>query len=87
MIILNKKPDLRVVRTQKAIREAFLKLLNERRYEQITIQDISEEAMINRNTFYLHYTDKEDLLTKLSDKCLNELNVSLSSDVHTNKIN
>lgn len=81
------KTDLRVMRTQKAIREYFLKLLKAKRYEQITIQDIATEAIINRNTFYLHYVDKEDLLQKLSNECLNELKSSLSSNINTNELN
>lgn len=35
----------------------------------ITIQDIADRPMINRNTFYLHYQNKPVLL----DTCMNEL--------------
>lgn len=78
---MNKKTDLRIIRTQKAIREAFLELLNKKRYEQITIQDIAEKAVVNRNTFYLHYLDKDDLLAKLSSECLSELEKSLNLNI------
>lgn len=67
------KNDMRVIRTKKAVREAFLKLLAEKKYENITVRDIAKEAFINRNTFYIHYIDKADLLEKLSDKCLDDL--------------
>lgn len=56
-----KKIDLRVKRTNKMIMEAFIKLVEEKGYDQVTVQDIADEAMINRATFYAHYKDKQDL--------------------------
>lgn len=48
----NKSPDLRVVKTHKVIREAFIMLLSEQEYNDITIQAILERAKVNRATFY-----------------------------------
>lgn len=62
-----KKTDLRVKRTNKMIIEAFIKLVEKKGYEQVTIQDIAEEAMINRATFYAHYKDKPDLYETIFD--------------------
>lgn len=67
------KNDKRIVRTNRAIKEAFLILLSEKKYVDITVQDIATEAFINRNTFYLHFTDKEDLLEKYTTECLENL--------------
>lgn len=67
------KEDLRVTRTKKMIKDAFIYLLHEKRYEQITIQELADQAMINRNTFYLHYQTKADLLEKISEACINDL--------------
>ena len=53
--------------TRKAIIEAFVKLLNERPLNKITIKDIVEECGINRNTFYYHFRDKYDLLNWIFD--------------------
>lgn len=47
--------DLRIVRSKKMIKEAFINLVEDKGYENITIKDISEGAMINRKTFYSHY--------------------------------
>lgn len=69
------KVDLRILKTRKAIKEAFLKLVQTKGYERITIQDIAEEAMINRNTFYLHYLDKPDLMESLCQESIEKLNV------------
>lgn len=44
-------------RTQKAIREGFISLLNEVPFEKITVLDIAARSSINRNTFYYYYGD------------------------------
>lgn len=72
------KVDLRILKTRKAIKEAFLKLIQTKGYERITIQDIASEAMINRNTFYLHYVDKPDLLEKLCQESIEKLNICIN---------
>lgn len=68
-----RKADLRIIRTKKFIYDAFIKLIAEKGYDAITIQDIADEALINRATFYSHYRDKHDLLTKISEDVLEEL--------------
>lgn len=62
---MKNKTDLRVIRTKKMIVAAFVKLIEEKGYEAITIQDIADEAMINRATFYAHYKDKLDLYEQI----------------------
>jgi AcrR family transcriptional regulator len=54
--------DLRTRRTRKIIRDAFLELLSEMTFEEMTVNDISQKALINRTTFYRHYEDKYSLL-------------------------
>ncbi|KWX76132.1 TetR family transcriptional regulator [Paenibacillus riograndensis] len=70
---MSKKTDLRILRTKQSIRTAFIALIQEKGYEAITIQDIADRAMINRNTFYLHYENKPDLLNTYMDELLGEL--------------
>jgi AcrR family transcriptional regulator len=55
-------PDRRSQRTRRLISEAFLNLMREKHYAQITVQDIIDRADVGRSTFYAHYQDKEDLL-------------------------
>ena len=52
--------------TKKAIRDAFIKLLNERPLSQITVRDIVDTCGVNRNTFYYHYQDISALIDKLT---------------------
>ena len=59
--------DRRIRRTRRAIHDAFIHLLKTHELEQITIQQIADEADINRATFYKHYEDKYILLETLED--------------------
>jgi AcrR family transcriptional regulator len=57
--------DPRVRRTRQLLREALRKLLEQKRFDDITVQDITEAATLNRATFYAHYPDKFALLGEL----------------------
>ena len=61
----NKKEDLRVIKTKKLIRNSFVELSKHISYQKISIKDLCDKAMINRNTFYLHYQNKDDLVKEL----------------------
>lgn len=70
-----KKEDLRVTKTKLLIKQAFFDLLEKKPFEKITIKDITDKAMINRGTFYLHYCDKYDLLESYEDQVIDDLRV------------
>ena len=57
--------DLRVIKTEQHIEQAFLALLQQKPYRAITVQDILDTAAINRSTFYRHYASKEALAEKM----------------------
>lgn len=65
--------DLRIIRTQNAIKDAFYSLVHEKGFENITVKDITDRAVISRNTFYLHYSDKYELLNKQCDELMRTL--------------
>lgn len=48
--------------TQKALMASFAKLLNEKPFDKITVQDIVDDCGVNRNTFYYHFQDIYDLI-------------------------
>ena len=66
--------DRRSARTDKLLKDALIKLMNEKGFEKISVKDLTEEADINRATFYLHYKDKYDLLEQFEKKILMEMN-------------
>ena len=51
--------------TQKAIKETFINLLEERPLSEITVKDIVEQCGINRNSFYYHYQDLPTLIEEI----------------------
>ena len=54
--------------TKKAIRDSFVKLLNEKSLSQITIRDIVDDCGVNRNTFYYYYQDLPQLMESIVDE-------------------
>lgn len=58
----NKECDLRVIRTKKLLCKAFKAILVKKSFEAITVNEICQEAMVHRTTFYKYFTDKYDLL-------------------------
>ena len=69
--------DLRVIKTKRGLRDAFIRLLLQKGYDAISIQDIATEAQAARVTFYRHYKDKEELLVD----CLNVIYEEVSKRV------
>ncbi|MBR1732067.1 MAG: TetR/AcrR family transcriptional regulator [Ruminococcus sp.] len=65
--------DLRVKKTLKSIKEAFYQLRKKKPIEKISVKELSEIAMINKATFYLHYKDVYDLSEKLENELISEV--------------
>ena len=65
---IEKKEDLRVIKTKRAIRNAFAHLLAEKEVTNITVTDIVNRAEINRKTFYSHYQGVYELVDEVEDE-------------------
>jgi hypothetical protein len=70
---MDKTQDRRIAKTNRIIRDTFVELLNEKSFEEITINDLTQRADINRGTFYLHYKDKFDLLEKYENEIISSM--------------
>ena len=62
------KEDLRTKRTKALIRKAFEEMICEMDFEQMTVKELTERAMINRKTFYLHYNSLDELLLEMQNE-------------------
>jgi AcrR family transcriptional regulator len=58
--------DPRILRSRRMLMDALVKLLTKKEFDDISIQEIADEATLNRATFYLHYTDKNALLQAMT---------------------
>jgi AcrR family transcriptional regulator len=60
-----KRPDRRIRQTRDALGDALIALMQEKPFDQITVQHVLDRADVSRSTFYAHFRDKNDLF--LSD--------------------
>jgi AcrR family transcriptional regulator len=65
MVATNTRIDPRVKRTRKLLLDAFLSVMAEKSFDEITVQDIATRATVNRATFYAHFVDKYALVDEL----------------------
>ena len=70
---MERKTDPRVIRTRQMLRDALIGLILEKGYDNISIQDITDQAGLRRATFYMHYKDKEELLLAILRETFDQL--------------
>lgn len=75
---MERKTDLRVVKTKRAIYTAFIRLMNSKGFSAMTVQDLLQEALINRKTFYTYYRDKYDLAEQVAQSFLDHFDAILA---------
>lgn len=63
-----KNTDIRFIRAEAAISNAFIALVSEIGFYAITVRDITERANVSRGTFYQHYGDKYELLHSFEER-------------------
>lgn len=78
---MEKKTDLRVIKTKNILYATLLELLKDKAFEEIKVSDICEKALINRSTFYSHYADKYELFSAYIDN----LKLSLTKELDKNQ--
>lgn len=67
--------DAQRLQTEIKLQRAFIKLVGEQGFERVTVRQLTTEAQINRGTFYLHYLDKFDLLTRYENDLVNQVHL------------
>ena len=64
--------DRRSRRSRRLLKEGLLQMMQEKRFSEITVRDITERMDLNRGTFYLHYPDTAALLQSVEEDMLAE---------------
>ncbi|MCD8239753.1 MAG: TetR/AcrR family transcriptional regulator [Clostridiales bacterium] len=81
---MEKKIDLRVKKTYMALTRSLKELLKHKNFYDITVNEICDNAMVGRGTFYKHFNDKYDFLTyvvsEIVNECMNESAETAHSD-------
>lgn len=62
------KRSLPYQRVDKAIIQAFIQLSQKIPFEKLTVQDILEEALVSRYTFYVHFHDKYEVAERIQEE-------------------
>lgn len=80
--------DLRVKKTQKSIRDAFISIRAHKSLDKISVKELCEKAMINKATFYLHYKSIYDLSEALENELIEDcfLSVEDADIMQTDKV-
>lgn len=71
--------DRRVLRTKKAIRNAFAELLVEKEVGEITVREIAELADINRKTFYNYYAGVHEVVDEIENEVVSSFEAILET--------
>ena len=82
---MSKKIDRRIQRTRQLLRGAVIDLILEKGYDDLTVEDITDQANLGRTTFYLHYTDKRELLLDSLEHIMDDLFQNIYSEENLRK--
>ena len=74
--------DARVRYTKMIIKVNFIELLGKKPINKITVKEICDLAEINRATFYKYYMDAYDLMDKIEEEILEELQSIMQPSIH-----
>lgn len=74
----NRSPDRRVIKTKRAIKSAFAKLLSEKDINDITISDIAAVADINRKTFYNYYSGVHEVVDEIENDIISHVDEAIT---------
>jgi AcrR family transcriptional regulator len=72
-----RKTDERVLRSRQRLGMALIELMCDKPFDEVTVQEILDRASVGRSTFYLHFSDKSDLLLTQLETFLETMSTSL----------
>ncbi|WP_026021114.1 TetR/AcrR family transcriptional regulator [Paenibacillus senegalensis] len=78
--------DRRKKYTQMVVKDSFMQLLKEKPMSSITVKEICERADVNRSTFYAHYYNQYDLLSRIEDETIEDMKGYLNQFDYGNQV-
>jgi AcrR family transcriptional regulator len=75
---IKKDVDRRILRTRDRLGDALIALMQEKDFDDITVQEVLDRAKVGRSTFYMHYRDKDDLFMSDAEEFLEAFSMALS---------
>lgn len=73
------KTDRRILRTRALLRQGLAELMQEKNAGDITVKELVARANVNRSTFYLHYTDIDQMLASIEAELLERIEASVQA--------
>ena len=67
------KVEVRIVKSKESLMSALIGLMGKKKLEELTISEICQEADVNRNTFYSHYSSVRELFEEMNGKYMEAL--------------
>ena len=65
--------------TKKRLYESLLKLVGKKPLNQVTVKELTDDADVNRSTFYFHYQDVDSMVLEMEDRFLQDFSVALTA--------
>lgn len=80
------KMDRRVRKTRAQLLQGLIQLMEEKDVKDISVKELADLVDINRGTFYLHYNDIYDMLSKTEDELFVEFNEILDRNLKSDTL-
>jgi len=81
-----KRPDPRAQRTRDRLGDALIALIQEKPFDDVTVQDVLDRAQVSRSTFYEHYRDKDDLFLSDAEGLFRYMSGLLAGDLASERV-
>ncbi|MBP5161791.1 MAG: TetR/AcrR family transcriptional regulator C-terminal domain-containing protein [Spirochaetales bacterium] len=65
--------------TKRRLRESLIKLVGKKPLSAVTVSELTEDADVNRSTFYFHYQDVNAMIKEMEDQFISDFNIALDA--------
>ena len=65
--------------TKRRLRESLIKLVGRKPLSAVTVSELTEDADVNRSTFYFHYQDVNAMIKEMEDQFISDFSIALDA--------